>query len=87
MRMVEKYKKVFQGIGLIEDKKNGKEFFTKLHMKSGTKPVAQKARPVAYYLQRPLKESLDECIEQDIYEKVKDEPITWCSPLVVQAKP
>ena len=37
---------------------------------------------------KPLKEWLDHCVDNDIYEKVPDsEPITWCSPLVVQPKP
>ena len=51
-------------------------------------PVAQKPRPVAYHLQRPIKEWLDQGVEEDIFEKVPDEEtITWCSPLVVQPKP
>ena len=57
-------------------------------MKSGTVPVAQKPRPVPYYLQEPLRKCLDECIKEDIYEEVQPgEPITWCSPLVVLPKP
>ena len=87
-KMKEKYKEVFEGIGLIEDKKNGREFYAKLHMKENAIPVAQKARNVAYYLQEPLRELLEECVKQDIYEKIPEsEPVTWCSPLVVQPKP
>ena len=45
-------------------------------------------RPAAYYLQKPLKEWLEQCIEGEIFEEVqKGEPVTWCSPLVVQSKP
>ena len=55
---------------------------------SGAVPVAQKPRPVSYYLQEPLRKWLDECIKEDIYEEVQPgEPFTWCSPLVVQSKP
>ncbi len=57
-------------------------------MKEGVTSVAQKACPVAYHLQAPLKKQLDMCVEEGIYERVPDgEPITWCSPLVVQPKP
>ena len=41
-----------------------------------------------YYLQEPLGKWLDECVKDDIFEKVKSgDPGTWCSPLVVQPKP
>ena len=54
-------------------------------MKPGAVPVAQKPRPVAYYLQKPLKRWLEQCIKKDIFEEVPEgEPVTWCSPLVVQ---
>ena len=57
-------------------------------MKPDAVPVAQKPRPVPYYLQDPLMKWLDQCREEDIFERVEgDEPITWCSPLVVQPKP
>ncbi|XP_044181710.1 uncharacterized protein LOC122962597 [Acropora millepora] len=57
-------------------------------MKPEAVPVAQKPRPVAYYLQKPLKEWLEQCIEGEIFEEVPEgEPVTWCSPLVVQPKP
>ena len=50
--------------------------------------MAQKPRPVPYHLQKPLKDWLDQGVKEDIFEKVPDgEPITWCSPLVVQPKP
>ena len=40
---------------------------------------------MSYYLQDPFKKWLDQCLEEDIFERVEgDEPITWCSPLVVQ---
>ena len=79
---------VFEGIGLIRDKVQDKEIFAKFNMKDNVNPVAQKARPVAYYLQKPLKEWMEKCIKEGIYERVpKEEAITWCSPLVVQPKP
>lgn len=57
-------------------------------MKPGAVPVAQKPRPVAYHLQKPLRNWLHQCIEEEIFEEVPEgEPVTWCSPLVVQPKP
>ena len=51
-------------------------------------PVAQKPRHVPYHLQEPLKKWIEQGVEEEIFEKVPDgEPITWCSPLVVQPKP
>jgi hypothetical protein len=57
-------------------------------MKPEAVPIAQKPRPIAYYLQKPLKQWLDQGIEEYIFERVPSgEPVTWCSPLVVQPKP
>jgi hypothetical protein len=51
-------------------------------------PVAQKPSPVAYHVMEPIQKRLQEFVEQDIMEKVPDqEPITWCSPMVLQPKP
>ena len=72
----------------MEDKKRGKEILGRFHMKASAIPVAQKPRSVPYYLQEPLKKWLDQELPGDIFEKVPDdEPITWCSPVVVQLKP
>ena len=50
--------------------------------------MAQRPRPMPYYLQKPLRLWLDQCVEDGIFESVPtDEPITWCSPVVVQPKP
>ena len=79
---------MFQGIGKIFDKKNNEEFLVKFSMKPDATPTAQKPRPVPYYLQEPLRKWLDKCIEEEIFERVEPgEPVTWCSPLVVQPKP
>ncbi len=85
---IAKYSHLFQGIGKIEEKKNSEEILSRFHMKSGAVPVAQKPRQVPHYLQEPLKKWLDLGTKEDIFEKVPDdEPVTWCSPLVVQPKP
>ena len=86
--IIKKHDNVFQGIGKIFDKKNNEEFLVKFSMKPDATPTAQKPRPVPYYLQEPLPKWLDKCIEEEIFERVEPgEPVTWCSPLVVQPKP
>lgn len=87
-RILQKYDNVFQGIGLIYDSRNDREFHARFHMKPEAAPVAQKPRQVPYHLQDPLKKWLIQGMEQDIFEPVPEgEPVTWCSPLVVQPKP
>ena len=48
--LITKYSHLFQGIGKIEDKKNGGEILSRFHMKPGAVPVAQKPRQAPYYL-------------------------------------
>lgn len=56
-------------------------------MKPEAVPIAQKPRPIAYYLQKPLEKWLEQCIKEDIFEEVPEgEPVTLCSPLVFQPK-
>ena len=87
-QLLDKFDVVFQGIGKIADKKCDKDFTVKFSMKPDAVPVAQKPRPIPYYLQEPLKKWLDQCLEEDIFERVEaGDPVTWCSPLVVQPKP
>ena len=86
--IADRYSHVFQGIGKIRDNKNGQDFYAKFSMRPEAVPVAQKPRPVAYYLQEPLKKWLEQCLEEEIFEEVPEgEPVTLCSPLVVQPKP
>ena len=81
--MFARYKHLFEGIG-----GNNKEILGQLHMKAEAVPVTQKLRQVPYYLQEALKKWLDLGIKEYMFEKVpEEEPITWCSPLVVQPKP
>lgn len=82
------HKTVSRDIGRIRDVKNNEEMYVKFSMKPEAVPIAQKPRPVAYYLQKPLKAWLEQSIAEGIFEKVPpNEPITWCSPIVVQPKP
>ena len=86
--ILQQHEEVFKCIGKIFDTKNNEEFLVKFSMKADATPVAQKPHPVPYYLQEPLRRWLDECIKEEIFEKVEPgEPVTWCSPQVVQPKP
>ena len=49
----DKYSDVFKGIGKIRDIKNGKDFYAKFSMRSEAVPIAQRPRPVPFYLQEP----------------------------------
>ncbi|CAC5398547.1 unnamed protein product [Mytilus coruscus] len=51
--ILHEFDSVFQGIGKIRD--NNNELYVKFNMKPGTVPVAQKPRPVPYYLQKMLR--------------------------------
>ena len=63
-------------------------FLVKFSMKPDAAPIALKPRPIPYYLKELLQKWLDECIKEEIFEKIaQGEPVTWCSPLVVQPKP
>ena len=68
--LLNKYANVFKGIGKIFGKKNNKDIYAHFKMKSDAIPVTQKARPVPYYLQDPLKEWLQECKEKGIFEDI-----------------
>lgn len=51
-------------------------------------PIDEKPRRIVYHLMEPLPEQLQEFLENDIREKVRDqEAITRYSPIVVQPKP
>ena len=68
--------------------KTNKELYVQFSMKANAAPVLRGPRPVPYYLQKPLKLWLDQCVEDGLFEGVPaDEPVTWCSPVVVQPKP
>lgn len=59
-----------------------------LPIKEDVKPVAQKPRRFPYHRMEPVKKRINEFVEVENMEKVPEcEPISWCSPIVVQPKP
>ena len=86
--IVKQFSNIFEGIGQIRDVRNDKDLYVQFSIKQNAAPIAQRPRPVPYYLQKPLKVWLEQCVENGIFEPVPaDKPIAWCSPIVVQPKP
>ena len=87
--VLREYSDLFQGIGCFREMNTGKKIEVKLEMETDAKPEAQKPRPVPYYLQKPLKDWLDQGVKEEIIFKIVPDggAIIWCSPLVVQPKP
>ena len=86
--IVEEFKDLFRGIGLMKDPQTGKPLEGSFHMVEDAKPIAQKPRKVPYHLLDPLKEKLEELENDERIEKVpSDTPIKWCSPIVTLVKP
>ena len=84
--ILQKHSQRFKGIGKAQ--REGKVIEIHLPLKDDADPITQKPRRVPYHLLEPLQQCMEEFVEKEIMEKVPDhEPITWCSPLVVQPKP
>ena len=77
---VQKYKKVFQGIGRF----NGDKI--KLHINKTIKPVAQKPRRVPFNLRQKVEQELETLRKEDIIEDIQGEPTPWISPIVIVPK-
>ena len=86
--IIRKYENVFQGIGVIKEPSTEENTEVHLEMEENEIPVAQRPRHVFHYLEEPLKQWIEQGVEENVFEKVPaGEEITWCSPLVVQPKP
>ena len=75
-----KYKALFTGVGLL------KGYELKLHINESVKPVAQPLRRMPFGLWEKVDKKLDQLLELDIIEEVRDGPSGWISPLVVVPK-
>ena len=76
----EKYKALFTGVGLL------KNYELKLHIDESVKPVAQPVRRIPFGLREKVEKKLDQLLELNIIEEVRDGPSGWISPLVVVSK-
>ena len=58
----------------------------KLHIREDVKPVMQCERRIPNHVRKEVSKELNKLMEQDIVEKVADQPIPWISPLVATRK-
>ena len=81
-KIAEDNKEVFQGIGRYRGKP------IKIQVKEGVRPVIQPARRIPLHLRQPLKDHLEELVEQGVVEGplAEEEEGTWVSNLVLTGK-
>ena len=81
-KLVEKHKKLFEGIGKV------KVAPIHIYTKEGIKPIAQKLRPVAVHLKEPLRKHLEELLKYDVIEgPLESKDATgWVSNVVLTKK-
>ena len=75
-RLLHKYQNVFEGEGKLKGQR------VKLHIRDDVNPVVQPQRRIPYHMRKAVSKELKKRIEQDIIEKVVDQPTPWVSPIV-----
>jgi hypothetical protein len=75
-----KYSTVFKGQGKLNNQQ------IKLHIRVNVKPVMQRPRRIPYHVRNDVSKELNKLEEQDIVEKVANQPTPWISPIVVTPK-
>ncbi len=78
--IIDKYDTVFIGDGKLTGEQ------VKLHIKDSVKPVIQPQRRIPYHMRKEVTNELKKLEENDIIEKVKDQPTPWISPIVCTPK-
>ena len=78
--ILKKYSTVFKGQGKLNNQQ------VKLHIRDDIKPVMQPQRRIPYHVRKDVARELAKLEEQDIIEKVVDQPTPWISPIVVTPK-
>ena len=79
--LCDQFPQVFEGIGKL------KNYEQSLHIDPQVAPVSQMYRRTPFHLRRQLDVWIDDYLEKDIIEPVKDESTDWVSGLVVAPKP
>ena len=77
---IEKYQHLFNGIGKLKNKT------VKLHINKDVKPVALRHRRTPFHLRDKVKAEIKRLVDEDIIEKVENEPTPWISPIVTPPK-
>ena len=77
---IEKYQHLFNGIGKLKNKT------VKLHINKDVKPVALRHKRTPFHLRDKVKAEIKRLVDEDIIEKVENEPTPWISPIVTPPK-
>ena len=78
--IIQEYQCVFQGEGKLKNTQ------VKLHIKDTVQPVIQPQRRIPYHLRKAVSKELEKLQDEDIIERVKDQPTPWISPIVCTPK-
>ena len=78
--IIQEYQSVFQGEGKLKNTQ------VKLHIKDNVQPVMQPQRRIPYHLRKAVSKELEKLQDEDIIERVKDQPTPWISPTVCTPK-
>ncbi|XP_061170050.1 uncharacterized protein K02A2.6-like [Saccostrea echinata] len=75
-----KHQDVFKGIGKLVNKT------VHIHTDTSVKPVAQRSRRIPFHLRPKVEAELQKLLDDDIIERVENEPTPWVSPIVCVPK-
>ena len=78
--IINKYRTVFEGQGKLNNQK------IKLHIRDDVNPVMQPQRRIPYHIRQDVSKELKKLQDQDIIEKVTNQPTPWISPIVATPK-
>lgn len=78
--IIDKYGTVFQGEGKLNTQQ------IKLHINESVKPIVQPQRRIPYHMRQDVSKELKRLVEEDIIERVSDQPTPWISPIVCTPK-
>ena len=79
-QIIEQHKTVFMGEGKLNTQQ------VKLHINEKIKPVVQPQRRIPYHMRKEVSMELQKLVDEDIIEKVSDQPTPWISPIVCTPK-
>ena len=72
--IINKYSTVFEGQGKLNNQQ------IKLHIRDDVNPVMQPQRRIPYHIRQDVSKELKKLQDQDIIEKVTNQPTPWISP-------
>ena len=75
--IIREYQSVFQREGKLRNTQ------FKLHIKDNVQPVMQPQRWISYHLRKAVSKELEKLQDEDMIERVKDQPTPWVSPIIV----